>query len=208
MCVILLMLPFVGRAMQQKVSVRVNKAGVQEVFRQIKEQAGLNFVYDKAQVATLPPVTLTMQGVTVDAVLKRVFQGSPFEYIYENSTVVIKKRATVPQKPGEVVIRGVVSDQDGNTIPGVSVVLKGTTLGTASDADGKFVLALPSLDGVMLTFTCIGMKTREIAVKDARTLNVTLEEDSETIQEVVVTGIYSVIKKVSRDHLQPTRKKT
>ena len=96
----------------------MNKAGVQEVFRQIKEQAGLNFVYDKAQVATLPPVTLTMQGVTVDAVLKRVFQGSPFEYIYENSTVVIKKRATVPQKPGEVVIRGVVSDQDGNTIPG------------------------------------------------------------------------------------------
>lgn len=49
MCVILLMLPFVGRAQQQKVSVRVNKAGVQEVFRQIKEQAGLNFVYDKAQ---------------------------------------------------------------------------------------------------------------------------------------------------------------
>lgn len=191
MCVILLMLPFVGRAQQQKVSVRVNKAGVQEVFRQIKEQAGLNFVYDKAQVATLPPVTLTMQGVTVDAVLKRVFQGSPFEYIYENSTVVIKKRATVPQKPGEVVIRGVVSDQDGNTIPGVSVVLKGTTLGTASDADGKFALALPSLDGVVLTFTCIGMKTREIAVKDAKTLNVTLEEDSETIQEVVVTGIYS-----------------
>ncbi|MFR7875768.1 MAG: carboxypeptidase-like regulatory domain-containing protein [Butyricimonas paravirosa] len=84
-----------------------------------------------------------------------------------------------------------MSDQDGNTIPGVSVVLKGTTLGTASDADGKFVLALPSLDGVVLTFTCIGMKTREIAVKDARTLNVTLEEDSETIQEVVVTGIYS-----------------
>ncbi|MFR5657766.1 MAG: carboxypeptidase-like regulatory domain-containing protein [Butyricimonas faecihominis] len=191
MCVVLLMLPFVGRAQQQKVTVRVNKAGVQEVFRQIKEQAGLNFVYDKAQVTTLPPVTLTMQGVTVDAVLKRVFQGSPFEYIYENSTVVIKKRAIVPQKPGEVVIRGVVSDQDGNTIPGVSVVLKGTTLGTASDADGKFALALPSLDGVVLTFTCIGMKTREMTVKDARTLNVTLEEDSETIQEVVVTGIYS-----------------
>lgn len=74
-------------------------------------------------------MTLTMQGVTVDAVLKRVFQGSPFEYIYENSTVVIKKRATVPQKPGEVVIRGVVSDQDGNTIPGVSVVLKGNHAG-------------------------------------------------------------------------------
>ncbi|MFR4036597.1 MAG: carboxypeptidase-like regulatory domain-containing protein [Butyricimonas faecalis] len=58
-----------------------------------------------------------------------------------------------------MVIRGVVSDQDGNTLPGVSVVLKGA-LGTASDTDGKFALALPSLDGVVLTFTCIGMKTR------------------------------------------------
>ena len=47
MCVILLMLPFVGKAQQQKVTVRVNKADVQEVFRQIKEQTGLNFVYDK-----------------------------------------------------------------------------------------------------------------------------------------------------------------
>lgn len=56
------------------------------------------------------------------------------------------------QKPGEVVIRGVVSDQDGTTIPGVSVVLKDHA-GTASDADGKFALALPSLDGVVLTFT-------------------------------------------------------
>lgn len=191
MCVILLMLPFVGKAQQQKVTVRVNKADVQEVFRQIKEQTGLNFVYDKEQMTAFPPVTLTMEGGMVDAVLKRVFAGSPFEYTYESSSVVVRKRVTVAPKTDGVVIRGVVSDQDGNTLPGVSVVLKGATLGTASDADGKFALALPSLDGVVLTFTCIGMKTREIAVKDARTLNVSLEEDSETIQEVVVTGIYT-----------------
>ena len=190
-CVILLMLPFVGKAQQQKVTVRVNKADVQEVFRQIKEQTGLNFVYDKEQMTAFPPVTLTMEGGTVDAVLKRVFAGSLFEYTYEGSSVVVRKRVTVAPKTDGVVIRGVVSDQDGNTLPGVSVVLKGATLGTASDADGKFALALPSLDGVVLTFTCIGMKTREIAVKDARALNVTLEEDSETIQEVVVTGIYT-----------------
>ena len=191
MCVVLLMLPFVSRAQQQKVTVRVNKAEVQEVFRQIKEQVGLDFVYNKAQIATFPPVTLNMQGVTVDAVLKRVFEKSSFEYMYENSSVIVRKRTTLSQQAGGVVIRGVVSDQEGNTVPGVSVVLKGTTLGTASDADGKFALTLPSLDGVVLTFTCIGMKKLEIAVKDARTLNVTLEEDSEAIQEVVVTGIYS-----------------
>lgn len=191
MCVVLLMLPFVSRAQQQKVTVRVNKAEVQEVFRQIKEQVGLDFVYNKAQIATFPPVTLNMQGVTVDAVLKRVFEKSSFEYMYENSSVIVRKRTTLSQQAGGVVIRGVVSDQEGNTVPGVSVVLKGTTLGTASDADGKFALTLPSLDGVVLTFTCIGMKKMEIAVKDVRTLNVILEEDSEAIQEVVVTGIYS-----------------
>ena len=121
MCVILLMLPFVGKAQQQKVTVRVTKAGVQEVFRQIREQAGLNFVYDKAQMTAFPPVTLTMEGATVDAVLKRLFEGSPFEYVYESSSVVVRKRGTLPQKTDGVVIRGVVSDQDGSTIPGVSV---------------------------------------------------------------------------------------
>lgn len=144
-------------------TVRVNKAEVQEVFRQIKEQVGLDFVYNKAQIATFPPVTLNMQGVTVDAVLKRVFEKSSFEYMYENSSVIVRKRTTLSQQAGGVVIRGVVSDQEGNTVPGVSVVLKGTTLGTASDADGKFALTLPSLDGVVLTFTCIGMKKMEIA---------------------------------------------
>ena len=114
MCVILLMLPFVGKAQQQKVTVRVNKADVQEVFRQIKEQTGLNFVYDKEQMTAFPPVTLTMEGGTVDAVLKRVFAGSLFEYTYEGSSVVVRKRVTVAPKTDGVVIRGVVSDQDGN----------------------------------------------------------------------------------------------
>lgn len=191
MYMILFILPFTAGAQQQKVTIRADKVGVQEIFRQIKEQTGLDFVYDKEQMETIPPVTLNLQGTTVDSVLNRLFTNTAFDFTYEKSSVVVKRRGVTTSQTNGVFIRGRVLDRDGNTIPGASVILKGTTLGTASDVDGKFTIALASLDNVVLVVTCIGMKRREIPVKDTKALSVILEEDAETIQEVVVTGIYS-----------------
>lgn len=122
-------------------SVRVNKAGQYKVFGRLKNRR-VEFVYDKAQVATLPPVTLTMARVMLKWILaKTSVSGSPFEYIYENSTVVIKTGYCSQNRAKWLSGSRVGSRRD--HIPGVSVVLKGTTLGTASDADGKFALPCP-----------------------------------------------------------------
>ena len=91
----------------------------------------------------------------------------------------------------EIQITGVVIDKNEEVIPGVSVIIKGTTLGTATDINGKFVIRIPSRDNIVLQFSCIGMQKKEIAIKDDKELIVIMEESSEVIQEVVVTGIYS-----------------
>lgn len=191
MLAIWLILPFATFAQQQKVNIHVENGEIQNVFRQIKEQTGLNFIYDEDQVSTLSPVTLS-EGATVESVLKRLFDNTPFEYSYEKLSIVVKKRRTQLTTPtDEIQITGVVIDKNEEVIPGVSVIIKGTTLGTATDINGKFVIRIPSRDNIVLQFSCIGMQKKEIAIKDDKELIVIMEESSEVIQEVVVTGIYS-----------------
>lgn len=190
MLAIWLILPFATFAQQQKVNIHVENGEIQNVFRQIKEQTGLNFIYDEDQVSTL--ITLSMRDATVESVLKRLFDNTPFEYSYEKLSIVVKKRRTQLTTPtDEIQITGVVIDKNEEVIPGVSVIIKGTTLGTATDINGKFVIRIPSRDNIVLQFSCIGMQKKEIAIKDDKELIVIMEESSEVIQEVVVTGIYS-----------------
>ncbi len=192
MLAIWLILPFATSAQQQKVNIHVENGEIQNVFRQIKEQTGLNFIYDEDLVSTLSPITLSMRDATVESVLKRLFDNTPFEYSYEKLSIVVKKRRTQLTTPtDEIQITGVVIDKNEEAIPGVSVIIKGTTLGTATDINGKFVIRIPSRDNMVLQFSCIGMQKKEIAIKDDKELIVIMEYSSEAIQEVVVTGIYS-----------------
>jgi TonB-linked SusC/RagA family outer membrane protein len=84
-------------------------------------------------------------------------------------------------------ITGVVTDNDGNVLPGVNVVLKGTSNGTVTDVDGRYTLTVPE-SGAVLTFTFIGLETQEIAVNDRTTINVTMASDVQQLSEVVVTA--------------------
>ena len=101
-----------------------------------------------------------------------------------------------------------VSGSDDFPLPGVNVVVKGTTQGVITDLDGNFMISVPS--DAVLTFTYIGFKTQEVAVNGKTTLNVVLDEDTETLEEVVVVGygvqkksvVTASIAKVSADDLE------
>lgn len=89
---------------------------------------------------------------------------------------------------GQQEVRGVVSSDAGELLPGVSVIVKGTTTGTTSDFDGNYSITVPNSSSV-LVFSYLGMKTREITVGNQTTLNVVLETDSQQLDEVVVTAL-------------------
>jgi len=90
----------------------------------------------------------------------------------------------------------VTSKSDGSTLPGVSVVLKGTTTGTETDFDGKYTIK--ASEGDILSFSFIGMKTKEVTVGSSATINVVLEDDSDQLDEIVVTafGVQKEAKKL------------
>jgi hypothetical protein len=93
------------------------------------------------------------------------------------------------------VLTGVVMDEDNATLPGVSIVAKGTSLGTVTDAEGKFTIAVPQATEI-LVFTFVGMKTKEVEIGAQAQFNVTLEEEAVGLEEVIVVG-YGVQKKES-----------
>ncbi len=97
----------------------------------------------------------------------------------------------------ERVIEGTVKSTSGETLPGVSVVVRGTNNGTVTDAEGNFRLNVPSVSS-LLTFTYIGYATQEITVGDRTRIDVTLEPSLETLEEVVVIG-YGTVKKSDAD---------
>ena len=196
--VIMFAMPLSAAAQKQKVTINVSKVDVSVVFKLIKEQTGLTFMYSAEDLKVINPVSLNVKEVTVDSAMTKLLAGTSFKFEYEGGAIVISKKREVKQQE-KVTFSGVVFDKQGNTMPGVSVILKGTTVGTATDVDGKFTFSILKQENPVLIFSFIGMKRLEYAVKDSKPINVTLEEDASELDEVEVisTGYFDVDKRLS-----------
>ena len=107
-----------------------------------------------------------------------------------NETVKMLERNDQQQK--EILLRGTVKDKDGLPLPGVAVLVKGTTQGTTTDADGEYYIMVKGVEKPVLVFSFVGMETQEVPFeKGKHRINVTLKESQQVIDEVVVTGIFN-----------------
>ncbi|MDX5339367.1 MAG: mucoidy inhibitor MuiA family protein, partial [Cyclobacteriaceae bacterium] len=113
-----------------------------------------------------------------------------WELNYARFTTVNK--FSVPQMPGT--ISGVVVDSNGSPIPGASVLVRGTTIGTATDLNGRYSLTLPT-NAQTLIFSFVGFSTQEIAIQGRSAVSVSMQEDVQMLEEVVVTGLSSESKR-------------
>ena len=191
-CMLLCCLFFMTELMaqQQKVTIDMKNVNIQEVFKGINKQTGLDFVYNTAQLEEIGLVTLQVKDVTVDAALSKLFTGTPFEYRFEMNAILIKK-TEVKKQLEEITVSGVVKDVDGNLLPGVTVMVKGTALGTATDIDGAYKLTVAKGENLELVFSFVGMEAQEIKYTGQKTIDVVMKENVEAMEEVVVTGIFT-----------------
>lgn len=185
-------LPALAWGQEQKVTVDLRDAKVQEVLMEIKRQTGLNFVYSPEQLAALPARDVEAKDETVDALMERLLEGSGLEHAFEMGSIVIRRKAEakVQKQVEEMRITGTVKDNFGHVLPGVTVLVKGTTIGVATDVDGKYALSVPA-GKYVLVFSMVGMKLQEVTVSVSKEINVVLEEEAAQMDEVVVTGIFN-----------------
>lgn len=176
-------------AQKQRVSLNLQNCTVMQLFEEIQQQTGLYFFYDQQHFGEQNRLTVKADDKMVGDLLKEVFAGQGLEFLFEDNTVIVRSGAA--QKAEERQVRGVVKSENGELLPGVTVVLKGTTIGTSTDLDGKYSLVLPEGQH-SLVFSMVGMQSQEISVpgeKEAE-VNVVLKYAVNELEDVVVTGIY------------------
>lgn len=179
-------------AQAEKCSVRKDNVTVKEVFEAVMQQTGYHFFYNNEfDVNRL--ISIHIKNGTIEEVLRRVLEGQAYSYKLVDNYVIIKKKTEqlVPPSQQTRPIRGVVKDTEGLPLPGVSVMVKGETIGVATDIDGKFNLVVPD-SGAVLRFSFIGKKTQEVVVQHETYFDITLEDDEKMLGEVVCTGVQTI----------------
>lgn len=171
---------------------------IKTLFSEIQRQTKLHFIFSSEQANRLDKLTVKATDETVKSVLDRIFEGTGFSYTFRDDIIMVRFEGeqAAQQVKKEMEIRGVVKDKNGDPLPGVTVLVGGTTLGTATDGKGEFLLKVPEQESVALHFSFVGMKTRELVFKKGQQpLTVVMEEDSESIEEIVVTGYQQIEKR-------------
>lgn len=177
-------------AQQEKLALSSTQLTVREIFDAISSQLRYDVFYNGEQLDLNRKVKFAQQVLNLEQVLDAV-ANNRFKYTLEDRTIILTP-LTTPQTVNSVTLTGQVTDQSNTPLPGVTVLVKGTKLGTSTDPEGNFKLSLPQQENTILIFSFIGMESQEVPVGDPKKpIKVILKETAENLKEVVVTGIFT-----------------
>lgn len=188
-----------GNAQTMRVNIQVDNVATEKVLSEIEKQTDYLFVYNKKEVDLKRKTSVNAVNKTTAEVLSTIFNGTDIIYAIEGENIMLMRKeqnlAVVPDAvQQDNKITGTVLDPTGMPVIGANIMIKGTTNGTITDMDGKFSLDVPK--GATLVVTYVGYTNQEISVGNQKKLSITLREDSEALDELVVVG-YSTQKKVN-----------
>ena len=184
----------------QNVSITGKNISLKKIFKEIKDQTGYVFFYDAALLSKSRPVTINIQDEPVITALDLIFKNQPLTWSVENKTVTVLSKPEVSPVLSEslqviaITVHGTVTDANGNPMEGVSVIVKGSSNGTATDKKGEYELRNVD-DNATLTFSFVGYVSQNFSVKGRSTINISLKINVKQQGEVVVIGYGSVNKK-------------
>ena len=185
-----------------RITLDMTQVSVQEVIDEIESLSEFKFFIDNKKVDVTRIVTIKEERKRISRILKELFSGTDISYEVFNKQIILKNdkeekkdeiEETIPL-PVQDAIKGTVTDASGVPLPGVNIVLKSdTNKGTQTDFDGNYTIQANK--GDILVFSYIGFATQNITLGDATTMNVVMQEDASELEEVVVVGYNSIIKK-------------
>ena len=177
-------------AQHQQVRLTGSNVTLKTAFKQIEQQTKLFVDYNTQEVNDSRVLTKLPKNSNVKEVMEQLLEGSGCSITFSNGHIMINKQARTVSSTKN--ISGVVKDETGEPVIGANVVVKGTTNGTVTDMNGRYSLEVP--EGGVLQISYIGYNTQEVKVGSGDVVNVSLREDSEALDEVVVIG-YGTVKK-------------
>lgn len=171
----------------QKVTLKVKKATIKEVFEKIQSQTNYDFLYNAEDLKGAHNITLKLDNMPLKQALDVCFSDQPLSYSITNTSILItKKQAPTKLDVSKATIRGTVTDTANMPLPGVTVKEKNTTNAVITDSKGQYNITVG--DNAVLVFSFVGYGTTEMPVTGSASVNVKLKETNTNLNEVVVVG--------------------
>lgn len=179
-----------------KLNISLKDVSVKEVLKQVENQTEFFFLYKNENVDVNRIISVDIKDRSIESLLDQIFYGTTVSYEVVNRQIILVDKGksnemhSIEQQKS---ISGKVTDTSGVPLPGVTVVIKGTTEGTITNTDGKYTLPNVS-EKAILVFSFVGMQAQEIPVAGKKSIDVTMMETTIGIEEVVAIG-YGTMKK-------------
>ena len=171
-------------------TLNVNNKTVQEVLDEIEKQSEFHFFYNNKQVNTNRVVSIKSKKKDVFNVLEQLFNGTDISYKVLDKSIILSPKEMLMSAVVQQAIKnisGTITDSNGEPIIGANVLEKGSTNGTVTDINGKFSLSVPNKSTLVISY--IGYVSKAIIVGNQTVFNIQLTEDTQNLNEVVVTAL-------------------
>ena len=136
---------------EQQVTISMKNAYLKDILWEIQRQTTFVFMYHEEDLDKVGKVNVEAKASTVEKILSDCLKGTGLTYVFQNEVIVLKPLDD--EKKKEIRIAGKVTDEEKAPLPGVTIMVKGTNLGTATNAEGRYSLTLPEMKGITLLFS-------------------------------------------------------
>ncbi|MEG2340859.1 MAG: SusC/RagA family TonB-linked outer membrane protein [Odoribacter sp.] len=175
-----------------KVTLNMEQRSMLDIVKELREVSDYQFLYQVEELKKCGKRDLKVEDAGVEEVMRKLLEGTHLTWRLEDGVILIKTDVSAPRE-GKV-IQGKVKDSKGELLPGVTVLLKGTSIGGVTDVTGSFKFEVPVQNEMVLVFSFVGMKKKEIVYRGEKELQVVMENDVAQMEEVVVTGVFTKAK--------------
>ncbi|MEQ6121607.1 SusC/RagA family TonB-linked outer membrane protein [Reichenbachiella sp. MALMAid0571] len=181
------------------IDLQLSNASIVKVFNAIESKTNYRFNYNKPELDKKLQINISSKNNSVAEVLMDISAQTGLKFRQVNQSINVDKRKGINNKGIEIIlaadveISGKITDENGESLPGTSIVVKGTATGTTSDIEGNYKLNVP--EDVVLTISFVGYKTQEVSIAGRSTVDIEMELDAEQLKEVVVIGYGGVVDK-------------
>ncbi|UAM97991.1 TonB-dependent receptor [Polaribacter litorisediminis] len=181
----------------KEISIEFKKVNLEQVLNKIESLTQFKFIYKDKEIDYTKEVSIVAKKEKLSSVLNRLFSNTNVIFEFVGEQIILKLKEDQKSDPiitpnntnniQDYTIKGVIKDTSGLTLPGASVLEKGTYNGTQSDFDGKFSLTVKD-ENATLIISYLGYKTKEILVDGQKNFVITLKTDTASLDEIVVVG--------------------
>lgn len=174
-------------AQDTKLTIRESSVELGKLLTEIERQTEFYFFYNNDKVDWSMTVNINASNRPVSDILNQALAGTNLTYRVIDKAIILADKNTMESMQG-ISVSGVVTDTNNDPMPGVNIIVKGTLTGVVTDSDGRYSITVPSQDAE-LVFSFIGYSSKSVVVGNQKEINITLGEDTQQIEEVVIVGI-------------------